>query len=60
VAEPEKALIDGIYLGFYAKGILSEYSSNLNKDRLIELARTYNGYGSRNIIKVVEFLTKER
>lgn len=60
MAEPEKALIDGIYLGVYAKDKLSEYSSNLDKNRLLGLASMYKGYGSRSIIRVVESLTKTR
>ena len=58
VAEPEKAFIDGIYLGTYADEKLSEYSSKINKKRLFELANMYKGYGSRNIIRVVGSLTK--
>ncbi len=58
VAEPEKALIDGAYLGVYAKDRLIEYSSNANKNRLRELASMYKGYGSRNIIRVIESLTR--
>ncbi len=58
MAEPEKALIDGIYLGAYTKEKLSEYSSNVSKKRLLELARRYKGYGSRNIIRVIGSLTR--
>ena len=60
IAEPEKALIDGIYIGVYTKEKLSEYSSKMSKKRLLELASMYKGYGSRNIIRVVESLTKAR
>lgn len=60
VAEPEKALIDGVYLGAYAKKELGEYSNKVNEKRLLELAKRYKGYGSRNIIGVVESLTKAR
>lgn len=60
MAEPEKALIDGIYIGSYTKDRLSEYSSKVSKNRLLELASMYRGYGSRNIIGVVESLTKAR
>jgi predicted transcriptional regulator of viral defense system len=57
-AEPEKALIDGIYLGVYTKQQLYEYVGDIDKKRLLELSTRYNGYGSRNIMKVVESLTE--
>jgi predicted transcriptional regulator of viral defense system len=58
VAEPEKALIDGIYLGIYENEKLVEYLGKTSKKRLLELAGMYKGYGSLHIIKVVESLTK--
>ncbi|WP_088820418.1 type IV toxin-antitoxin system AbiEi family antitoxin domain-containing protein [Candidatus Mancarchaeum acidiphilum] len=58
VAEPEKAIIDGIYLGMYSIDQLKEYLGSLNKKRLTELANNYKGYGSKNINKVIASLKK--
>lgn len=49
VAEPEKAVIDGIYLNKYGKTELKELMPKLNHSRLKALANGFNGRGSKKI-----------
>lgn len=59
-AEPEKALIDGIYLGFYSNGTLNEYIEKVNRQKLLEYAKRYKGYGSKKLLRVIESLRYRR
>ena len=52
-AEPEKALIDGVYLGFYSKGVFDEYIKKVDKRRLLEYAKRYKGYGSKKLLEAI-------
>ena len=54
VAEPEKAVIDGIYLGKYSKTELKELVPKLNRIRLKALAKDFSGRGSKKIKAMIE------
>ena len=49
VAEPEKAVIDGIYLNLYGKKELKELMPRLDRSRLLALAKEFDGRGSKKI-----------
>jgi len=49
VAEPEKAIIDGIYLNVYGKKDIEEFMPKLNHSRLLELAEGFNDKGIKKI-----------
>ena len=53
VAEPEKAVVDGIYLNKYGKKELKELMPKLNPVRLKALAKEFDGRGSRKINAVI-------
>jgi predicted transcriptional regulator of viral defense system len=59
-AEPEKALIDGLYLGLYSKSTFDEYMEKADKHQLLEYAKRYKGYGSGKLLKVIESLMRQR
>jgi predicted transcriptional regulator of viral defense system len=54
VAEPEKAIIDGIYLNLYGRGDLDELMPKVNHLKLLELANRFDGRGSRKIRAVIK------
>ncbi len=54
VAEPEKAVIDGIYLNLYGRKDLEELMSRLNRSRLLELAKGFDGRGSKKIVSMIK------
>ncbi len=54
VAEPEKAVIDGIYLNKYGKTELEELMPKLNHRRLNELSKGFNGRGSKKIKAMIQ------
>jgi predicted transcriptional regulator of viral defense system len=58
VAEPAKALVDGLYLNIYSKKELAEYMDKLDRLRLKILIKQFNGRGSKKIRKVIESSTK--
>jgi predicted transcriptional regulator of viral defense system len=58
VAEPAKALIDGLYLGIYSKKDIEEFADAAGIMRLEELASAYRGYGSKKIQRLIESLKK--
>ncbi len=53
VAEPEKAVIDGLYLNVYGKKELEELVPGLDRSRLAELAEEFGGRGSKRIRSAV-------
>jgi hypothetical protein len=53
VAEPEKAVIDGIYLNVYGKKEVKELMPKLNRSRLLELAEEFDGRGSKKIRSMI-------
>jgi len=54
VAEPEKAVIDGIYLNLYGKKELEEFMPKLNRSRLLQLTKEFNGRGSKKIRSMIK------
>ena len=53
LAEPEKAILDGLYLGRFRKKDLKEFEGEINFRRLEELAMKYTGRGSAKIRKMI-------
>lgn len=58
MAEPAKALIDGLYLNAYSKGEATEYADKLDSLRLGRLAEQFRGRGSKKMNKVIGSLIK--
>ncbi len=54
VAEPEKAVVDGIYLNEYGKAELKELMPKLNLIRLRVLAKDFSGRGSKKIKTMIK------
>lgn len=54
VAEPEKALIDGIYLGLFSIKDFKEYSNKLNMEKLKDLINRFKGKGSRKLKEMIK------
>ncbi len=54
VAEPEKAIIDGIYLNLYENKDLDELVPKVNGTRLLELANRFGGRGSKKILAMIK------
>lgn len=60
VADAEKALLDGYYLGTFSLNQLAEYSSGLNfRDYRQSLSR-FNGKGSKKLLEAISFLIRKR
>ena len=59
-AEPEKAVVDGIYLGFYSKDALRSVIEKIDAHKLLGYAKRYKGYGSGKLLKVVESSMQKR
>jgi predicted transcriptional regulator of viral defense system len=57
VAEPEKALLDGYYLGLYTFDDLEEFSGSLHFDTLTGQVERFNGRGSRKMKEALALLT---
>lgn len=53
LASPEKAVLDGWYLGVFDKKILDELGGKLVWEKLKEMAGRYRGYGSRKLGKMM-------
>lgn len=53
VAEPEKAIIDGIYLNVYSKKDLEEFTPKLSRSRLLEFVKEFDGRGSKKIRSMI-------
>ena len=54
IAEPEKAIIDGIYLNILTKDILKELDEKIDKEKLIEYAKRFKGRGKKKIMKAIK------
>jgi predicted transcriptional regulator of viral defense system len=54
VAEPEKALVDGLYLNIYSKREVMEYMDKLDSIRLETFIAQFKGRGSKKINRVIE------
>lgn len=54
VAEPEKAILDGIYLNLYGKDDFDELTSKVSHTRLLELASRFDGRGSKKIRSMIK------
>jgi len=59
VAEPAKAIIDGLYLGIYSLEDIEEYADSVGVKRLKELAASYDGHGSKKIRGLIASLKKK-
>ena len=53
VAEPEKAIIDGLYLNIYYKGQFSEYIKKANFRKFYSEIHDFNSKGSKKLKKVI-------
>ena len=53
IADPEKAVIDGIYLGIYNAERLIDILPKLNKLKLAKILPYLNGYGSKKIRSII-------
>ncbi|MHB1830197.1 MAG: type IV toxin-antitoxin system AbiEi family antitoxin domain-containing protein [Candidatus Micrarchaeaceae archaeon] len=55
VAEPEKAIIDGLYLNAYSRKDIAEYMPYLDRKRLSELCAIFSGnWGSKKISEMIK------
>ncbi len=54
VAEPEKALIDGLYLGVFSEKDLQRFEGNMKKEKLREFASRFKGKGSKKLRKMIK------
>ena len=54
VAEPEKAIIDGIYLNLYGREDLNELLPKVNRTRLLELSKRFSGRGVKKIMAMIK------
>ncbi len=54
VAEPEKALVDGIYLNHFSKKDLQEFSGMVDFSKMKGLLKKFNGKGSKKIAELIE------
>jgi len=59
VAEPEKAIIDGIYLNVLSEGLIEDLSSVLDKSKLLDYASRFHGRGSKKILGAVKCCRKK-
>lgn len=53
VAEPEKALLDGIYLNAFKKGMVKELMEKMDKKKLSEYAAALKGRGAKKARRMV-------
>ena len=54
MAEPEKALLDGIYLGIYNIQRAKDYIRSMSISRIMEFLGDYNGYAKDKIDRVIK------
>jgi len=54
LAEPEKALLDGLYLGIFSKKDAQELKPSLDMKRLSSLLAQYGGRGRKKLEKMVK------
>ncbi len=60
VADAEKALLDGYYLGSFSFDQICEYSANLDFRIYRQLLSRFTGRGSKRLMEAITFLTKKR
>ncbi len=53
VAEPEKALLDGLYLNIFSVGDMRELSQKIDMRKLGEFAKKFNGRGKKKLWRLV-------
>ena len=53
VAEPEKAVIDGLYLHVYSEKNLGEWREKLDAGKLLAFAKRFRGKGAKRLRRVV-------
>ena len=53
VAEPEKALIDGLYLGILPETLIEEVGAFLNRERLIHYLCRFNAKGKKKLERLL-------
>lgn len=53
VAEPEKAVIDGIYLNFFAPSLVDDCKDRLDSERVSALLSAFHGKGSQKLHEVL-------
>jgi predicted transcriptional regulator of viral defense system len=54
VADAEKAVLDGLYLGNYSKKDLQEFKSQVDFEKLREFAEKFKGNGSKKIKELIK------
>lgn len=54
IAEPEKALLDGIYLNIFTKDDYKELKEKLNYEKLVDFASRFKGRGNKKIMKMIK------
>jgi len=54
IAEPEKAVLDGLYLNIYSKKDLLEFREKINMQKLREHSKKFKGKGSKKIKRLVK------
>ncbi len=59
VAEPAKALIDGLYLNIYSESEVIEYAKALSFDGIKELLSKFKGKGSKKLSRVIKLLEEK-
>lgn len=60
VADAEKALLDGYYLGTFSLDQVAEYSTDLDFRTYRQLLSRFSGKGSKRLMEAITFLTKKR
>jgi len=53
VAEPEKALLDGLYLNIFSENDLKELSQKIDLQKLKELVKKFNGHGKKKLERMI-------
>lgn len=53
IAEPEKAVLDGLYLNVFSKKDLVEFSQKINMQKLRQLLKRFRGRGWKKLEKLI-------
>ena len=53
VAEPEKALLDGLYLNIFSENDLKELSQKIDLQKLKGLVKRFNGHGKKKLGRMI-------
>jgi len=54
IAEPEKALLDGLYLNVFSENTLKELSQEISLKKLKALMKKFNGRGKKKLEKMIK------